>query len=424
MMISSIDHEEDERAMKVLPGSDEKDDDLNPYSILLNKEVQSKSDFVDDASAVPVLDRAMGSMCGMAVGDALGHPYEFEPAQDVPERRYFDLATMRFHEESNHFRLKRGQWTDDAAMGNCMADSLIMRRNFDGSDMRVRFWCWWNRGYNNAFRKDSSRSHSVGLGLNIRKSLDQLKRIPQGKPIPPVFKADGEDAGNGSLMRFAPIAVFFHNASMPEVHHYARASSYTTHPGIMAALACELLAHLIVRAINRPTGAVDPKAFLNKYTAEYYEMKGLKEKSGWGYDQMKWLLASSSPNAEESCWNWRSEHQSIKTTLRARGKTYNGYPVSSGYFGSFSMDGLALALWSVYNTTNFNEAVVKSVNLFGDADSHGSITGQLAGALYGYSTIHPQFVAWLNKWDDHDFAVKGVLLHQIGANRVPEADVV
>jgi len=91
------------------------------------------------------MNRAMGSMCGMAIGDALGHPFEFMPAQDVPKDSYFDLKSMAFIQESNTFGLKRGQWTDDASMGLCMADSLILKKCFDGGDMRVRFWCWWNR---------------------------------------------------------------------------------------------------------------------------------------------------------------------------------------------------------------------------------------------------------------------------------------
>merc|ERR1711862_760067 len=101
-------------------------------------------------------------------------------------------------------------------------------------------------------------------------------------------------------------------------------------------------------------------------------------------------------------------------TLWARGDSYNGYPVSAGYFGSYSLDGMALALWSVYHTSNFNEAVTRSVNLLGDADSHGSITGQIAGAFYGYKSAHPQFIEWLTKWDDHDFAVRGIMLTDLG----------
>merc|ERR1712039_323536 len=119
---------------------------------------------------------------------------------------------------------------------------------------------------------------------------------------------------------------------------------------------------------------------------------------------MRWLVSSNPVRATESCWNWRREKQDIVATLKARGKLYNGYPVSAGYFGSYALDGLAMALWSVYHTTSFDQAVERSVNLLGDADSHGSVAGQLAGALYGYTTIHKQFQDWLNRWDDHEIA--------------------
>merc|ERR1719436_205486 len=129
---------------------------------------------------------------------------------------------------------------------------------------------------------------------------------------------------------------------------------------------------------------------------------------------MKQLITSKPVNATESVWNWKSDVLDIAGTLKARGETYNGYPVSAGYFGSFCMDGLAMALWSVYNSTSFDEAVTKSVNLCGDADSHGSITGQLAGALYGYSSINTRFIDWLVEWDDYDFATRAVLLRRGG----------
>eukprot|EP00927_Polykrikos_kofoidii_P077716 TRINITY_DN74634_c0_g1_i1.p1 TRINITY_DN74634_c0_g1~~TRINITY_DN74634_c0_g1_i1.p1 ORF type:complete len:506 (+),score=66.60 TRINITY_DN74634_c0_g1_i1:47-1564(+) len=404
----------DGKAMKV--GGNSRDD-LNKYSILGHVATEMKRAFVTNAVNDAFLNRAIGSMCGMAVGDALGHPFEFLPAQDEPRNCFFDLSTMTFHGESNSFRLKRGQWTDDAAMGLCMADSLIINRGYDGSDMRIRFWCWWNRGYNNAFRKDSSRTSSVGLGGNISKSLACLRTDERPHPT---YQAEGEDAGNGSLMRLTPIPIFFHAAAMDEVYHHARMSSYTTHPGIIAAEACSFLAHLIVRALNREPGPVDPKVFLDTYTAEYYETSGLSKQSGWGYDQMKQLVTATPVDDTERCWNWRRERPDISGTLAARGRTYNGYPVSAGYFGSYSLDGVALALWAVYNTTNFDDAVVASVNLAGDADSHGSICGQLAGALYGYSAINDQFVTWLTKWDDHEFAVRALLLQHLGARRESE----
>jgi len=390
--------------------------DLNSYSILEGLTSSSKQAWVKTSLQSNDLNRAMGAMVGMAVGDALGHPLEFLPACDDVGKPYFDFATMTFHEEFNKFNLKRGQWTDDAAMGLCMADSLILKSCFDGSDMRIRFWCWWNRGYNNAFRKDQSRSGSVGLGGNISKSLDAISNV---KIPSSAFEAKGEDAGNGSLMRFAPIAIFFKTAPLQLLHDCSRKSSYTTHPGIMAAEACALLGHLIVRALQLPPGPVDVHAFLENAVDEYSVTSGLGKKQGWGYDQMRQLVKSSPVNATEMCWNWKSESLNIAGTLKARGRTYNGYPVDAGYFGSFCLDGLAMALWAVYHSTSFDDAIVRSINLCGDADSHGSIAGQLAGAIYGYSTINPKFIGWLRQWDDNDFAVRALLLRSIGEAGMP-----
>lgn len=238
--------------------------------------------------------------------------------------------------------------------------------------------------------------------------------------MPPTYDAGTEDAGNGSLMRFTPIALFLHSARLEEAYKISRLSSYTTHPGIVAAEACAFLCHLIVRALNLPPGAPrSARIFLDEASAEYLVTSGLAQKTGWGYDQMKWLITSNPVNATERCWNWKHEFLDIAGTLKARGSRYNGYPVSAGYFGSYAVDGLALALWSIYHTTSFNEAVTRSINLLGDADSHGSICGQLAGALYGYEAIHPQFLTWLNRWDDHEFAVRALLLHHLGATGTP-----
>jgi len=359
----------------------------------------------------------------MAIGDALGHPFEFQPAQDRPRGIYFDKEHFKFYGAKNTFRLQRGQWTDDAAMGLCMADSLLLKQKFDGSDMRVRFWCWWYRGYNNAFRKDNSRSSSVGLGGNISKSLKAISTCRTTEAVSAAYEATSEDSGNGSLMRFAPIAIFMQTASdIRQALDVARRSSYTTHPGILAAEACALLCYVTIRALQLPADRpLEPKNFLDRVTAEYLEVSGLSTQSGYGYDQMKCLVTSSPASNTERCWDWRNTDAGVQETLRARGRTYNGFPVSAGYFGSYSLDGLALAFWSFYHTDSFESAVTNSVNLLGDADSHGSITGQIAGAYYGYSSIDPRFFEWLNRWDDYDFAVKGVLLDQLGRASVNQA---
>merc|ERR1712159_735366 len=111
---------------------------------------------------------------------------------------------------------------------------------------------------------------------------------------------------------------------MEEVYDIARKSSYTTHPGAIAAEACAFLGHLLVRALTLPSDAkVDAKAFLDRESAEYYRLSGLSKKTGWMYDQIKQLVQSKPEKQTERCWNWKSESLDIEGTLKARGSSYN-----------------------------------------------------------------------------------------------------
>ena len=105
------------------------------------------------------LARAIGAMVGMAVADSLGHNFEFLPVQDRPSPHGPHLQFPPppggpprgcVHWPNNVFALEAGQWTDDTAMGLCLADCLLLHGGggadgLDGSALRVWFWCWWNR---------------------------------------------------------------------------------------------------------------------------------------------------------------------------------------------------------------------------------------------------------------------------------------
>lgn len=298
-------------------------------------------------------------------------------------------------------------------MGLCLADSLLASfradptatgNPFDGSDVRARFHSWWYHGYNNAFAADEEREPkvSVGLGGNISLSLRVLE---DGVPPPPVFERDADDAGNGSLMRLAPVPILFW-ANHGRGREVAAAQSYTTHPGPMAACCCEFLTFATARAIVNPEGTVGGpdgafvaswlddtvKAFLSELDAE--------GKTGPGWDELRRLLASAEPDdSPERCWNWRADSLQIVSTLARRGRSYNGHPVMPPYYGAFSMDGLALALFCVRQTRSFGAAIERCVNFLGDADSTGSMVGQLAGAIYGMEAIDRRLVDRMLRWD-------------------------
>lgn len=431
---------------------------------------------LDAAGGLPTaVDRAVGSLVGLVVADSLGHNFEFLPARDsapalssaVPssssssaaswlawfvgwsggsgtsasglwregcaplfEYPSEDVAGGKFHNPFNRFQLRRGQWTDDSSMALCLADSLLTCGSYDGSSVRVWFWNWLHNGLNNGFRHDAERtdggtcasSLSVGLGGNIAKSLSELDRIMQEQHppfhVPPRFTARGEDAGNGSLMRLAPVPLRYHN-DIATARRVARESSLTTHPGPLAAEACAFLAHAIVRAVHRGGDDDDhdeeeeerggARGFLDELAREYEE-EVLRERAASSEATPEGLRAVEAVRrllrcegcgewSTERCWHWRDPCPGIERTLANRGTEYNGYPVSAGYFGSFSLDGLAVALHCMYHTSTFNEAVARCVNLCGDADTTGAICAQLAGAFYGVGAMDPAWRTMIREWD-------------------------
>ena len=219
----------------------------------------------------------------------------------------------------------------------------------------------------------------IGLGGNISRSVGNVSYLAKyGKPIPHHYEAQNEDAGNGSLMRLAPVALRYH-MDIAEARRSAFDSSLTTHPGPIAAEACSFLSHLIVTAINRSddTKNFTTKQFLQSCVNDYLEFLESSDPTPARMCLIKLLKGQEDDDSTERCWNWKDDSLMFGQTLMNRGYSYNGYPVSPGYFGSFSMDGLAIALHCIYHTDSFNAAVVKVVNFFGDADTTGAIVGQV-----------------------------------------------
>lgn len=451
-------------------------DQLCSYSILDDKKISIplKRDWIIKSSKNSmIIDKCIGCIVGMGIGDAFGHPLEFVAVTRIKEKKKnrprFSYKDGKFYNEYNRFNLQRGQWTDDASMGLCMADSLIINNKYNGSDIRIRFWNWWQNGYNNAFRKDKNRSSSVGLGGNISSSIYSCKN---GKIPTPRFQVnhDREDSGNGSLMRLAPIPIYFYK-DIQIARKYSFESSFTTHPGYIAGEACSFMAYIIVSAIQHTQKIKNAKKFIDNVTNKYKEilekenviilskMEKIKQDKNDTNDEQKnndnnnnnnkeykllkreydakvlilrLIKSEESDSSLEECWNWKKDYGKLpiidtfyrrcggKNVDRFKRKKYNGYPVNADYWGSYCMDGLAMGLHCTYHSKCFGDAIEKCINLLGDADSTGSIGGQIAGAIYGFQSIindkQQKFLFdQLLDWDDYDFAFKGLLLYKLGS---------
>ena len=138
------------------------------------------------------IDRARGALLGMAVGDALGTTLEFSRPEAVP----FPNLNAGPHTSitgGGPFDVAPGQVTDDTQLACCLAASLVANGGFDAMDLAKRYVAWSDVAF------DIGNQTGASLGL-VRKGVSPLDAGRQ------VWLLNGKrPAGNGSLMRTAPI---------------------------------------------------------------------------------------------------------------------------------------------------------------------------------------------------------------------------
>ena len=279
-------------------------------------------------------DRALGCLLGLAAGDAIGTTLEFSRRDAHPP-----LTDMV---GGGPFRLRPGEWTDDTSMALCLADSLLACGGLDQRDLMERFVRWWREGHN------SHNGRCFDIGITTRQALQRFLDI--GDPV--AGSTDANTAGNGSIMRLAPVALCW-SGDPEQAISAARAQSVTTHGASAAVEGCALLAEILVEAI-----ATGDKASV------------LRRRS-----------AVESSIAAIAAGSWRNkERERIRSS---------GYVVHT----------LEAALWCVDRSAEFSDAVLLAANLADDADTVAAVTGQIAGALWGKNAI-PRH--WLDRlaWRD------------------------
>jgi len=155
-------------------------------------------------------DRFHGCLLGLATGDAVGTTLEFRPKGSFPP--ITDLMG------GGPFGLIAGQWTDDTSMALCLTASLIEKQGFDPADQMDRYWKWYKHGYM------SSTGRCFDIGNTVRYALERFHatRKPFSGSTSP------GSAGNGSLMRLAPIPLYYF-PKLEKIIHFAGESSRTTH---------------------------------------------------------------------------------------------------------------------------------------------------------------------------------------------------
>ena len=270
------------------------------------------------------LGRARGALLGLAVGDAVGTTVEFMPRGSFPP--VTDMVG------GGPFGLEAGRWTDDTSMALCLAESLLADPGLSARDLMGRFDRWEAEGHNSSTGRCFDVGHATLAAIErYRRTGDPLA----GDPSP-------RAAGNGSIMRLAPVAVrWWRDPDTAEA--VAREQGLTTHAAPEAVDACALLARMLAGAI----GGGGREAVLAP-----------RVDPGWR-PSIRAIAAGG--------WRGKAEAD-IRST---------GYVVHT----------LEAAVWAFAGTASFEEAVLRAVNLGDDADTVGAVAGQIAGAVYGLRGI-------------------------------------
>lgn len=278
-------------------------------------------------------DRYRGCLLGLAVGDALGttlefkSPGSFEPIDDMVGGGPFNLVP--------------GEWTDDTSMALCLAESLVSCQGMDLADQMQRYRRWYREGYL------SSTGICFDIGNTVRSALHRFEQT--GDPIS--GSTAPYSAGNGSIMRLAPVAMFFVKDMQASIKNSAK-SSLTTHGTRTAVDACRYFGSLVTGALN-----------------------------GIGKD----TLLSEEYFSDD-------EHLAREIAEIARGSFKEKEPpeiMGTGYV----VKSLEAALWAFNRSDSFESGCLMAVNLGDDADTTGAVYGQIAGAYYGEAGLPENWLA-------------------------------
>jgi ADP-ribosyl-[dinitrogen reductase] hydrolase len=270
-----------------------------------------------------VMGKYRGALVGLAIGDTLGMAIEFETRGD------FEPVTKP--RAGGPFDLPLGYWTDDTSMALCLADSLLERGGYDSFDVLQKYSRWSKQGYR------SSTGACFDIGGQVSASVDAYDR-PDGKIVHTDMQRSSS-AGNGSIMRLAPVIIAAHatGLSLEQAMELARLSGRETHYSTEAEAGTAFFGALLYNSFTATT-----KAAIFAY-GEYSVFQS-------DFDRIAVIAGKAK-------------------AISAGDIKPSGYIVNS----------LVAAVWAFMNHENFKDGALAAVNLGGDSDTIGAIYGQLAG---------------------------------------------
>ena len=285
-----------------------------------------------------VFTTVVSCILGLAVGDALGVPYEFMRRDQAAAAELEHMRSGGYHQQP------AGAWSDDTAMALASMDSLTRSGGFDAEDMMAAFQDWYRKAVY------TSTGETFGVGGTVFRALHRARA---GAPALRCGPTGIRDNGNGALMRFAPVALYCVFRELPRAEEVQLVSdaSAITHGHAISKLGCQIYTDFL-RVLVKDG---DKETAYRTICAENYEVY-FPADAVKAYERILDGALSDLPR------RWLRE---------------------SGYV----VDTLEAALWATLREDSYVDAVGEVIHLGYDTDTAAAVTGSLCGVLYGRESI-------------------------------------
>lgn len=277
--------------------------------------------------------RLRGGLYGLLVGDALGVPYEFHPAREIPPPEQIELEPPPGFRRA-HAGTPPGTWSDDGAQALALLDSLLIRGEVDLDDLGQRFLAWLNEG------DYSVDAWAFDVGITTTRAL---RAFAAGVPAARAGPAGERDNGNGALMRVLPLALW-HQGDDAALVADAQRQSLITHGHLRSQVCCALYV-LWARA----------------------ELRGEDDAFQRALSTLRLIYADSPARVE------------LETRVVP---AFDGPPGGTGYV----VDCLRSAVWACQGR-DYEEVARRAIGLGDDTDTTAAVAGGVAGIRWGEAGI-------------------------------------
>ena len=311
-------------------------------------------------------ENILSAIFGIAVGDALGVPVEFE------SREALSLNPVQGMRSGGTYGQPAGTWSDDSSLTFCTMEALLS--GIDYTEIMKKFVSWIDDCHWTAHQE------VFDMGIATRKAL---VRYAQGESPLQCGGTGIYDNGNGSLMRIMPVALWLFQSygpdynQIPEAYQIIHELSSLTHGHPVSLIACGIYCSIAGELLSKrsnpvQTGIVKAKTFyrgIREY-AEYLE-------------------------------TFERVDLDVLAQLERDDINSSGYVVST----------LEAALWCLCHTDSYRDCVLTAVNLGEDTDTVAAVAGGLAGIQYGIQAIPSEWLKCLARAEDirelcHQFSLR------------------